>query len=204
MAPLQLELLMGYYLVGLAVRLSRQRGANTTLWEGGLAQLPLVADEMLSDRQLSRSLIAALTPMVEQGYDKLQIVGGGQDFSSAASVARTLRQSGLLAEALHTDSAWHGPLATVGGGTADNDTLIVLLATDPRFWEDALVDAQIYRTRNAPLLVVVPEGSGASRPIRGVGPTAVVEVPRTARPFIPLVNAVFGAVLARELSDLLA
>ncbi|MEJ2750721.1 MAG: hypothetical protein P8183_22865, partial [Anaerolineae bacterium] len=39
LSPLQLELLGSVYLIGLAVRLARQRGLETSLWEAGLAQL---------------------------------------------------------------------------------------------------------------------------------------------------------------------
>lgn len=140
LSPLQLELLAAVYLMGLAVRLARERGVDVTSWEPGLAQLPLVVTEVLGDRDLAWQVDATLAPYVGAGYDKSQIIGGGQDHASAHSIARSFRTRGFMAEALYTDSAWHGPLATVGGPDADHDTLIFILATDPLFQAAALMD----------------------------------------------------------------
>ncbi len=229
MSPLQLELLIAVYLTNLAVRLARQRGADTTLWETGLAQLPLVVArvltdpglirqvdpalapfldtgsdvaDLLSDSSLAQQVHLALSPYVAAGYDKAQIIGGGQDHSAALSIARSFRVQGFMAEALYTDSAWHGPLATVGGPDADHDTLIIILATDPLFQAAALVDTQVYRTRNAPVLLVVPEGNQNAPAVRGVNPSAVLAVPAVPRPFAPVVNVALGDVLAREMARL--
>jgi hypothetical protein len=224
-----LELLAAVYLIGLAVRLARRRGADTALWEAGLAQLPLVIAGVLTDpglvRQVDtalspfvaagsdiaevltdparlRQVDVALSPYVAAGYDKVQIIGGGQDHSSARSIARSFRMHGFMAEALYTDSAWHGPLATVGGPDADHDTLIIILATDPLFQAAALVDTQVYRTRQAPVLLVVPEGNQDLAVVRGVEPSAVLTVPAVPRPFVPVVNVALGAVLAQEMGRL--
>jgi hypothetical protein len=107
-----------------------------------------------------------------------------------------------MAEALYTDSAWHGPLATVGGPDAEHDTLIIILATDPLFQAAAMVDTQVYRTRNAPVLLVVPEGNNDLPAVRGVGASAVLTVPALPRPFVPIANVALGAVLAREITRL--
>lgn len=202
MSPLELELLTTIYLISLAVRLARRRGKDTTTWEAGLARLPLVIEEVLGDPDLAGQVRGALSPYVTAGYDKAQIIGGGQDHVSAASIARSLRMHGFMAEALYADSAWHGPLATVGGPDADHDTLIVILATDPLFQPAALVDTQVYRTRHAPVLLVVPEGNQDLPAVHGVDPSAVLTVPAVPRPFVPVVNVALGAVLAREMSRL--
>ncbi|MFQ5434381.1 MAG: hypothetical protein ACE5FD_05840, partial [Anaerolineae bacterium] len=202
LSPLQQELLGSVYLIGLAVRLARQRGVDTALWEAGMAQLPLVVAEILADRRLAHDVNAALTPFVQAGYDKVQLIGGGQDFAAAISMARSLRARGFMAEALYTDSAWHGPLATVGGPDAEHDTLIVILATDPLFQAAALVDTQVYRTRHAKIILVVPEGNEDLPAVRGVGASVVLAVTAVPRPFLPVIHAAFGDVLAHQMAQL--
>lgn len=202
MSPLQLEMLGAVYLTGLAVRLARRRGTDTALWEAGMAQLPLLVSRLLTGRGMARQAAAALKPFVTAGYDKIQIIGGGQDHAAARSMARSFRSRGFMAEALYTDSAWHGPLATVGGPDADHDTLILVLATDPLFQAAALVDTQVYRTRHAPVLLVVPEGNQNSVAVRGVEPSAVLAVPPVPRPFAPVVNVALGDVLAGTMARL--
>lgn len=200
MSPLQLELLNAVYLTGLAIRLARRRGQDVTAWERGLAQMPLLVDEVLSDPALATKVTDALAPYLRVGYDKVQIIGGGQDYAAAASMARSLRMRGFVAEELYTDSAWHGPLATVGGGDAEHDTLIIILATDPLFQAAALVDTQVYRTRNAPVILLTPQGNEEAPTLRDVQASIVIAVPACPRPFLPLVNAAFGAVLARQMA----
>jgi glucosamine 6-phosphate synthetase-like amidotransferase/phosphosugar isomerase protein len=202
LSPAQLEMLAATYLTGLAVRLARQGGTDTSLWEVGLAQLPLVITEVLNNADLGRQASAVLSPFIDADYDKIQIVGGGQDHISAQSIARSFRMRGFMAEALYTDSAWHGPLATVGGPDADHDTLILILATDPLFQAAALVDTQVYRARNARVILVVPDGNQSLPVVRGVDPSAVLAVPAVARPFLPMVNAALGTVLAQEMARL--
>lgn len=202
MTPLQWELLGSVYLISLGVRLARQRGMNTGLWECGLAQIPLILAQIFDDKQLMESIRAVLNPFVRKGYDKIQIIGGGQDFASAISMARSLCSSGFMAEALYTDSAWHGPLATVGGPGSDHDTLIFILATDPLFQPAALVDTQVYRTRNAPLVLVIPEGNQQSHVVRGVEANAVIAMPAVPRPFTPMVNVALGKILAENMAFL--
>ncbi len=202
LSPLQLEMLGAVYLISLAVRLARQRGADTTLWETGLAQLPLLIAEVLTDLSLSQQIAATLAPFAAAGYDKTQIIGGGQDHASARSIARSFRMHGFMAEALYTDSAWHGPLATVGGPDADHDTLIFILATDPLFQATALVDTQVYRTRHASVILIVPAGNQDSLVVHGVDPSAVLTVPAVPRPFVPVMNVAIGAVLAQEMARL--
>ncbi len=162
--------------------------------------MPFLVAGTLSGRHLASVVQSALFPYTRAGYDKMQIVGGGQDYAAAESIARSLRMRGFVAEALYTDSAWHGPLATVGGGDAEHDTLILILATDPLFQPAALVDTQVYRTRNAPVLLVVPEGNEATQTVRGVDATAVIALPPCPRPFLPVLNATFGEVIARQLA----
>lgn len=202
LSPFQLELLAAVYLTSLAVRLARRRGMDTSLWEAGLARLPLIIADVLTDASLAQQVNVALSPFVAAGYDKVQIIGGGQDHAAARSMARSLRARGFMAEALYTDSAWHGPLATVGGPDAAHDTLIMILATDPLFQAAALVDTQVYRTRHAPVLLVVPEGNQALPAVRGVDPSAVLVVPAVPRPFVPVVNMALGAVLAQAMAQL--
>ena len=198
LSPLQLELLSAVYLTGLAVRVAQQRGGKLAEWQQGLAQMPLLLAEMLGDGGLRAEINGALAPYLSAGYDKFQIIGGGQDYAAAASVARSLRMRGFVAEELYTDSAWHGPLATVGGPEPADDALIVILATDPLFQAASLVDAQVYRARRATVLLVVPEGNEQAATVRGVDAAAIVPLPACPRPFLPLVGAVFGHLLARE------
>jgi glucosamine 6-phosphate synthetase-like amidotransferase/phosphosugar isomerase protein len=201
-SPLQAEMLGTVYLLGLAIRLARERGNRTEAWEHAIAGLPLIVADILENEEYSQKINVILKPFVRAGYDKAQIIGGGQDFAAAASVARSLRSCGFMAEALYTDSAWHGPLATVGGPDAEHDTLIIILATDPLFQAAAMVDTQVYRTRNAPVLLVVPEGNNDLPAVRGVGASAVLTVPALPRPFVPIANVALGAVLAREITRL--
>ncbi|MFW6069639.1 MAG: SIS domain-containing protein [bacterium] len=198
LSPLQLELLSAVYLMGLAVRVARQRGGRLDDWQQGLAQMPLLLAEMMGSALLKERLHGALAPYMAAGYDKFQIIGGGQDFAAAASVARSLRMRGVVAEELYTDSAWHGPLATVGGPQPADDALIVILATDPLFQAASLVDAQVYRARQATVLLAVPAGNEQAATVRGVGAAGIVPLPACPRPFLPLVGAVFGHLLARE------
>jgi len=132
----------------------------------------------------------------------VQIIGGGQDQAAAASIARSLRSRGFLAEALYTDSAWHGPLATVGGPDAEHDTLILILATDPLFQSAALVDCQVYRTRKAKVVLLAPEGNQDSSAVRGVDAGAVLAVPAVPRPFLPVTNAAVGWIIAEQFASL--
>jgi glucosamine 6-phosphate synthetase-like amidotransferase/phosphosugar isomerase protein len=202
LSPLALELLTAVYLMGLAVRLARQRGVDTMLWETGLAQLPLLVAQIFTDTGLTRQIGEALRPFVAAGYDKVQIIGGGQDHGAARSIARSLRMQGFMAESLYTDSAWHGPLAAVGGPDAEHDTLIIILATDPLFRAVALVDTQVYRTRHASVLLVTPQGQADSPDILGVEPSAVITVPAVPRPFGAVINVALGDVLARQMTRL--
>jgi len=201
-SPLQLELLGTVYLIGLAVRLARERGINTEAWEYGIARLPLIVSDILGNDNFSQHVSTLLAPYIQNGYDKAQVIGGGQDFAAAASIARSLRARGFMAEALYTDSAWHGPLATVGGPDGEHDTLIIILATDPLFQAAALVDTQVYRTRNAPVLLVVPEGNQDLPAVKGVDASAILTVPTLPRSFVPVANVALGAVLAREMTHL--
>ncbi|MEJ2597627.1 MAG: hypothetical protein P8Z00_04800 [Anaerolineales bacterium] len=200
LSPFQWELLGTLYLNALAVRLARQHGVDTHTWEIGLYRLPLLIEQVLSDTALQEAIDAALSPLLAAGYDKAQIIGGGQDFAAAHSIARSLRSRGFMAEALYTDSAWHGPLATVGGEDAEHDTLIVILATDPLFQAAALVDTQVYRTRHAPVLLVVPQGNQDLPGVRGVEASAILALPPVPRPLTPLINATLGEVLARQIA----
>jgi hypothetical protein len=202
LSPFQLELLAAVYLTGLGIRLARRRGMDTSLWEAGLARIPLITAKVLANEQGHQEIRGILRPFVAAGYDKVQIIGGGQDHAAAASIGRSLRSQGFMAEALYTDSAWHGPLATVGGPDADHDTLIVILATDPLFQAAALVDTQVYRTRNAKILLLVPEGNQDLPAVQGVGAAAVISVPAVPRPFLPVVNATVGSILARQMAKL--
>jgi hypothetical protein len=49
---LQVELLGSAYLIGLAIRWARQRGSNTRAWESALAEMPLLAAQMLAGQGL--------------------------------------------------------------------------------------------------------------------------------------------------------
>ena len=201
-SPLQLELLGTVYLIGLAVRLARERGSLTEIWERGIARLPLIVADILGNDDYSQKVGDILAPFLRDGYDKAQIIGGGQDFVAAASLARSLRSRGFMAEALYTDSAWHGPLATVGGPDAEHDTLMIILATDPLFQPAAMVDTQVYRARNAPVILVVPEGNQALPAVKGVEASAILTLPALPRSFLPIANVALGAVLAREMTRL--
>jgi hypothetical protein len=91
-------------------------------------------------------------------------------------------------------------LATVGGSDADHDTMIVILATDPLFQPAALVDTQVYRTRRAPVVLVVPQGNQHLPAVRGVEASALLALPPVPRPLTPLINATLGEVLARQIA----
>jgi hypothetical protein len=65
-----------------------------------------------------------------------------------------------------------------------------------------MVDTQVYRARNAPVFLVVPENNKDLRTVLGVKATAVFPVPVLPRSFLPVANAIFGAVLAREMDRL--
>jgi glucosamine 6-phosphate synthetase-like amidotransferase/phosphosugar isomerase protein len=201
-SPLQLELLGTVYLIGLAVRLARERRVQTEIWERGIAALPLIVAKIMGNDEFSIKVGDILAPFLRDGYDKAQIVGGGQDFVAAASMAHSLRSRGFMAEALYTDSAWHGPLATVGGPDAEHDTLMIILATDPLFQAAAMVDTQVYRARNAPVILVVPEGNQNLPAVKGVEASATLTLPPLPRPFLPIANVALGAVLAREMTRL--
>lgn len=200
--PLQLEILSAVYLTGLAVRLARQQDRPVAEWERGLARLPLLLAEMEADEQIAGQIRAMLAPFVTAGYDKVQIIGGGQDFIAAESMAHSLRLQGIMAEELYTDSAWHGPLATVGGPGPAWDTLIVVLATDPLFQAAALVDTQVYRARHAQVILVVPQGNGHRPDVRGVDAGAVISVPAGPRSFLPVINAAWGSIFAAEFAGM--
>jgi glucosamine 6-phosphate synthetase-like amidotransferase/phosphosugar isomerase protein len=202
LTPLQLELLTAVYLMGLAVRLARRRGNDTALWETGLAQLPLLIAQLAHDPRLRQRVSQALAPFVSAGYDKVQIIGGGQDHIGAASIARSFRLRGFMSEELYTDSAWHGPLAVVGGPDAEHDALVIILATDPLFQAAALVDTQVYRARQAKVILVVPEGNEELPSVRGVDASTVLPATPVPRPFIPVIHATLGDVLAREMAKL--
>jgi len=204
LSPLQLELLGGVYLIGLGVRLARKQGKDTELWEKGMAQLPFVVSDIMAGQPLRKRIADDLGPYVDQGYDKAQIIGGGQDFAAAKSFARSLRTSGFMAEALYTDSAWHGPLAAVGGPDADHDALTFILATDPLFQSAAMVDTQVYRTRNAPVILIVPAGNRDIAAVQGVDASHILTLPALPRPFLPIGNATLGAVTAQEMERLWA
>jgi glucosamine 6-phosphate synthetase-like amidotransferase/phosphosugar isomerase protein len=201
-SPLQLELLGTVYLIGLAVRLARERGAQTEIWERGIARLPLIVADVLGNDDYSQKVDEILAPFLRDGYDKAQIIGGGQDFVAAISIARSLRSRGFMAEALYTDSAWHGPLATVGGPDPEHDTLMIILATDPLFQPAAMVDTQVYRARNAPVILVVPEGNQNLPAVKGVEASAILTLPALPRSFLPIANVALGTVLAREMNRL--
>ena len=68
-------------------------------------------------------------------------------------------------------------LAERPGPDAEHDTLILILATDPLFQAAALVDTQVYRTRNAPVLLVVPQGNEDAETVRGVDANAIIALP---------------------------
>jgi glucosamine 6-phosphate synthetase-like amidotransferase/phosphosugar isomerase protein len=202
LTPLQLELLTAVYLIGLAVRLARNRGKDTELWETGLAQLPLLIARLAHDPELMRQVEETMAPFVSAGYDKVQIIGGGQDHIGAASIARSFRLQGFMSEELYTDSAWHGPLAAVGGPDAEHDTLVIILATDPLFQAAALVDTQVYRARQANVILVVPQGNEELSSVRGVDASSVLAVTPVPRPFLPVIHAALGDVLARQMAQL--
>ena len=90
-------------------------------------------------------------------------------------------------------------LAERPGPDAEHDTLILILATDPLFQAAALVDTQVYRTRNALVLLVVPQGNEDAETVRGVDANAISALPPCPRPFLPIPNAAFGEVLARQI-----
>jgi glucosamine 6-phosphate synthetase-like amidotransferase/phosphosugar isomerase protein len=202
LSPLQKELSTALFLIGLAVHLARHQGENTVYWESGLAQLPPLITQLMENTRLTKAVNNILAPYVEVGFDKMQIIGGGQDFVGAASIARSFRLQGFMVEELYTDSAWHGPLATVGGPDPEHDTLILILATDPLFQAAALVDTQVYRARNAKVVLAVPEGNRELPVVQGVDASAVLEITAVPRPFLPVIHAALGDILAREMDQL--
>jgi glucosamine 6-phosphate synthetase-like amidotransferase/phosphosugar isomerase protein len=161
------------------------------------ATLPPLLADLTAEQQLTTRIIADLRPFWQQGYDKWQIIGGGQDYAAAHMIARSLRLRGVMAEAQYTDSAWHGPLAAVGGPDAAHDALVLVLALDPLFQAAALVDTQVYRVRNAPVFLVVPQGHETDEAVQGVEALGVWGVTAVSRPFTYLVGAALGNLLAQ-------
>jgi len=80
--------------------------------------------------------------------------------------------------------------------------LIVILATDPLFQAAALVDTQVYRTRRAVIILLVPDGNQDLPAVQGVHASAVLAVPAVPRLFLPVVNAVVGSILAEQMARL--
>jgi glucosamine 6-phosphate synthetase-like amidotransferase/phosphosugar isomerase protein len=167
------------------------------LAEFDLATLPTLLADLAAEQRLATRIITNLKPFWQQGYDKWQIIGGGQDYAAAHMIARLLRLRGVMAEAQYTDSAWHGPLAAVGGPDADHDALVLVLALDPLFQAAALVDTQVYRVRNAPVFLVVPQGYESDEAVQGVEAVGVWGVTAVPRPFSYLVGAALGKLLAQ-------
>lgn len=192
----ELASLGSLFLIALAVRSARQSGKDVSVWERGLDVLPDLLSRLQRSESIEGKIRRILAPYVQQGYDKAQIIGGGQDHAAAQSIARSLRSRGFMAEALYTDSAWHGPLAAVGGPGADQDALAFILATDPLFQPAAMVDTQVYRTRHAPVILILPEGNQDLAVVQGVGASASLPVPQLPRPFTAIGNALVGDQIA--------
>lgn len=201
-SPLDVELSGALYLMSCAVRLARAAGIETDTWETALTRLPPLLSHLMMDERRVYKITQVLRPYLQQGYDKAQVIGGGQDYAAAKAVARSLRSAGFMAEALYTDSAWHGPLAAVGGPGADRDALVFIFATDPLFQPAAMVDTQVYRTRHAPVILILPEGNQDLAAVKGVDATAVLTVPQLPRPFTPLENGALGSMIANIMGRL--
>lgn len=200
--PLAEPLVWAYHLIWLALEQTEMPGGARDEWRAAVDRLPELVQEILEDEALAKGVEAALDPFVNAGYDKVQLIGGGQDHIAASHGARVLRRHGFLAEPLYTDSAWHGPLAAVGGPDAHHDALIVVLANDPLFQAAALVDTQVYRARHAPVLLLVPEGLGRSAGVAGSGATALFDIPPVPRPLSPFASIPFCHLLAQSISRL--
>jgi len=156
----------------------------------------------------SEELLQRIRETVEEfkGYDKVHIIGGGQSYATAHELARALRRYGILAEAQLNDSAWHGPLAIVEdtqekfepGYDASRDGLIIILATDSRFYSSCLLDTSVYKTRNARVILVVQEGDENIEGIRAVNPDKVLVVPKAPDLLTNPSDALFSHLFAVE------
>jgi len=184
---------MGMYymaLMSLGVYIGDAKGVpNMSDQERGLISAAELARQVVVNQdqiqKIKDFLVSLRQNTANQGYMTMQIIGGGQDFSSALAWATILQRlcPGVTAEGLPVDESVHGPLAAVcyfiqkflnqttkegvnpeftphpteAPGSKIQDTLVFLLATDSRTLKATIVDAQRNATRNARFVLVVKE-----------------------------------------------
>jgi len=171
-------------LFGLGVQLAQLKAAKTEAYRTLLASsrqcLEMVPDltrQAVADDAMVEQ-IKSILPVAAK-YNKVQIIGGGQSWADALEFARQLRMLGITAEALPNDSAWHGPLASVDPNpekfkdgkynedySVDDDTLIIFLATDSKFFQSALTDVKVYDTRQAQFVIIAKQTDATSQAVQ--------------------------------------
>ncbi len=151
-------------------------------------------------------------------YDKVHVIGGGFAYADAHELSRLLRLNGIFAEPQLNDSAWHGPLAAVSpnpnkfadhanrkGVNLDfatgDDILVIMLATDSRFYNSALLDSQVYNTRNGRIILVTKDKYVGLQGVNEVGASEIIGVPEVPNAFTPFINAVFAQRFVLEYAN---
>lgn len=169
-------------LLAAGVRMGDILGRDVQPVARSLFAVPGMVSNVLGSEQLQKHLEQVLYRV--RGYKKVHIIGGGQSYADAKELARVLSTLGIFAEAQLNDSAWHGPLASADpsrrkygepgsdaykrkygvndGYNTDGDTLVVILATDSRFFDSAITDGQVYDSRNARVLFLTSESNYAA------------------------------------------
>ncbi len=168
-------------LLAAGVRMGDILGRDVQPVARSLFAVPGMVSNVLGSEQLQKHLEQVLYRV--RGYKKVHIIGGGQSYADAKELARVLSTLGIFAEAQLNDSAWHGPLAAADpnrrkygepgsdaykykygvndGYDTDGDTLVVILATDSRFFDSAITDGQVYDSRNARVLFLTSDSNYA-------------------------------------------
>jgi glucosamine 6-phosphate synthetase-like amidotransferase/phosphosugar isomerase protein len=172
-------------LLGLGVQLAQLKAAETPSYQTllgayrqSLQMVPDLARQSAAD-EATLEQIRQILPVAAR-YEKVHIIGGGQALADAQEMARQLRMLGITAEALPNDSAWHGPLASVDPnpkkftqtnefdpeyGVRD-DTLIIFMATDSKFYQSALTDVKVYDTRQARFIIIAKQTDATSQAVQ--------------------------------------
>ena len=175
-------------LFGLGLQLAQLKAVDTPAYQAlldayrqSLEMVPdLTRQSAANDAMLEQ--ISRILPVAAR-YEKVHIIGGGQALADAQEMARQLRMLGITAEALPNDSAWHGPLASVDPNpdkfTASNeynpeyslrdDTLIIFIATDSKFYQSALTDVKVYDTRQAQFIIIAKQTDATSQAVQKLG-----------------------------------
>jgi len=199
-------------LLGLGIQLGKLKGIETAIYEKALLQIPSVAAQVVTDASLWKRIEEIGEDLVR--YDKVHAVGGGQANADAGEMARLFGTQGIFAEPQLNDSAWHGPLAAVDpklekfanrerkSGVNSyydpvNDTFIVFLGTDSRFFSATLTDVQVYNSRNGRFVLVIKKSDQKEKAVLEYGPFAykILTIPDVPDELSNVANAVLSNML---------